>query len=118
MSPRAVKALTFTAAATITSVFFINFCATIFQCGCASLWNGADARCSVHLHAARPCPWCSYGLAASMLPYAIIVTAQAGISFWPRPIAPVVRLLAAAAAFPATGAILAAIYGLATGYWK
>ncbi len=118
MTSRAVKALTFAAAATVTSVFFINFCATIFQCGCLSLWNGADAHCTVHIHGMRPCPWCRYGVVASTIPYAIMVAVQAGVSFWPRAMPAMVRVAVAVAAFPAVGAILAGIYGWAAGYWK
>ena len=31
----------FLVAAAVTSLFFINFCATVFQCGCQSLWGAA-----------------------------------------------------------------------------
>jgi hypothetical protein len=108
----------FTVAAAITSVFFINFCATIFGCGCASLWNGADQHCNVHLAGSRHCPWCAHGLAASIIPWALIVAAQSAICFWSRPMHAAVRLLSAVAAFPVVGAVIAAAYGLATGYWR
>ena len=116
MSPRAVKVVTFVVAGTLTSVFFINFCASIFRCGCVSLWNGADARCNVHVHGVHHCPWCSGGLAASMIPYLIILAGQAAVSFWPRPLPWMLRLFAAAAVFPVVGGIVAAIYAWATGY--
>jgi len=108
----------FLAAVTVNSVFFINFCAIVFQCGCASLWSGADARCNVHLAELHHCPWCANGLAASMAPWALITAVQAVISFWPRPMWTVVRLVAAMGAFPAAGAVIAWVYGLALGYWK
>ena len=108
----------FGCAAAFTSIFFINFCAVVFRCGCASLWSAADIHCNVHMAASRHCPWCAHGLAASVIPWALIVAAQAGISFWPRRMPPAVRLLSALAVFPAMGGLLAAAYGLAAGYWN
>ena len=108
----------FAAALTVNSIFFINFCATVFRCGCASLWNGADARCNVHSSGSHHCPWCSSGLAASVVPWALIATAQAAASFWPRQMPLPLRMFAAIAAFPAAGAVIAVVYGLVSGYWK
>ena|SRR5688572_4776211 len=115
MRPRAAIFLT---SAVITSVFFINFCATVFRCGCASLWNGADAHCNVHLAGLHRCPWCVHGLIASAIPYLLIIAAQAAVSFWPKAMPPTVRLASAAAAFPIVGVLVALLYGLATGYWN
>jgi len=112
------KALIFAAAATVTSVFFIDFCAAVFRCGCASLWSGAEAHCNIHLAGARHCPWCMNGPVASAVPWALIVAVQAAISFWPRPMHAGVRLVSAVASFPAAGALIAAAYGHSTGYWK
>ena len=110
--------LCFVAAATVTSVFFLNFCAAIFGCGCVSLWSGADAHCNIHIAGSRHCPWCAHGLAASMIPWALIVAAQAGVSFSPRPMPTAVRLASAVATFPVAGAVIAVAYGLASGYWR
>ena len=119
MSPvRRANVWVFLAALAVNSAFFINFCATVFQCGCASLWSGADARCNIHLAAWHHCPWCAHGLAASIVPWALIAAVQAVVSFWPRPMSSIVRVLAAVAAFPAAGAVIAVVYGLASGYWK
>jgi hypothetical protein len=109
---------TFLIAATLTSVFFLNLCAAIFGCGCLSLWAGADAHCNIHLVDSRHCPWCAHGLVASTIPWALIVAAQAAISFWPRPMPVGVRMMSAVAAFPVAGALLAVVYGLSAGYWK
>jgi hypothetical protein len=117
MGRRWPQALIFAAAATVTSVFFINLCAAIFGCGCVSLWNGADAHCNIHLAGSRHCPWCIHGQVASAVPWALIVAAQAAISFWPRRIHAAVRLVSAVAAFPVVGAVIAVSYGLAVGYW-
>lgn len=112
------NALIFIAAATVTSVFFIDFCAAIFGCGCVSLWNGADAHCNIHLAGSRHCPWCAHGRAASAIPWALIVAAQAVIGFWPRPMRAGVRLVSAVAAFPLAGALIAVAYGVGAGYWR
>jgi hypothetical protein len=110
--------LVFAAAATIASLFFINLCGTIFRCGCASLWSGADAHCNIQLAGSRHCPWCMQGPVASAVPWVLIVAAQAAISFWQRPMPAGVRLVSAVTAFPVTGALIALAYGLAVGYWK
>ena len=110
------NALVFAAASAATSVFFINFCAAIFACGCASLWSGADTHCNIHLSGSRHCPWCMHGRMASAIPWALIVAAQAAIAFWPRPMHIGVRLASAVAAFPVVGALLALAYGLSARY--
>ena len=108
----------FAAAAAVTSLFFINLCGTIFRCGCVSLWSGADAHCNTHLAGSRHCPWCAHGQVASTIPWALIVAAQAAVCFWPRPMHAGARLIAAMAAFPAAGTLIALAYGFATGYWR
>ena len=115
IAPRWRNTATFVAAAVVTSVFFIDFCAAMFRCGCVSLWRGADVHCNIHSAAAHPCPWCAHGMMASLIPWAAIVAAQAAVSFWPRPIRPGVRLAAAVAAFPLAGAVVAAGYRIAAG---
>jgi len=108
----------FAGAATVTSVFFIDFCALVFRCGCASLWRGADAHCNVHSAFGRHCPWCAHGLAASIIPWALIVAAQAVVSLCPRSMNAAPRLVAAIVMFPVAGGIVALGYGLVTGYWR
>ena len=52
----------FLIAAAVTSIFFINFCATVFQCGCQSLWGAAAKMCNIHharMHGGKGCPWCT-----------------------------------------------------------
>ena len=118
MSGRRSNGLIFVAAAAITSLFFIDFCGAIFACGCVSLWSGADAHCNIHLAGSPHCPWCAYGLAASGIPWVLIVAAQAAISFCPRSMHAVLRLAAAVFAFPLAGGLLAVAYGISSGYWR
>jgi hypothetical protein len=114
MTRGAQKTLIFIASAVFTSVFFINFCALVFRCGCRSLWAGADAMCNIHSESAHHCPWCANNPGFA---YAAMIVPQAVISFrsstwsWQK------RLAASLAAFPAFGGIAAVIYGLVSGYW-
>jgi hypothetical protein len=112
------KASIFTAAAIVTSVFFINFCDFVYQCGCESLWSGAADHCNVHDPGARHCPWCSIGTAGSIGVWAIMVAAQAAVVFLWRGLPWAPRALFALLAFPVTGAVLALVVGLAKGYWR
>lgn len=104
----------FLASAAVTSVFFIDFCAAVFRCGCRALWAGADAACNIHAAGSHRCPWCAHNPAWA---YLAIIVPQALISFgassygWPA------RLAAALAVFPLAGGIAAVIYGAASGYW-
>ena len=107
----------FAIAATVTSVFFINFCATVFQCGCQSLWTTAAQHCNIHASAGKHCPWCSFGTAGYGVAYGPVVASQAVLSFVPGRWGWVRRLTASIAAFPAVGAVMALVFGLATRYW-
>jgi hypothetical protein len=101
----------------VTSTFFINFCAWIFQCGCRSLWAGADIACNIHAQHGRHCPWCSHGYAGEAVIMALMCAPQLAVSVWTRWSWPV-RTLAALALFPASGTIAAVAFGWLDGYWK
>lgn len=110
----------FVVAAAVTSVFFINFCATVFQCGCQSLWGMADKFCNIHharAHGGKGCPWCSFGTVGHYLVYGSMIASQAAFAFMPRLIWEV-RLAAALLAFPVVGGIMALVLGIWTGYWN
>jgi hypothetical protein len=117
LTPRNVaqKSLIFVASAGFTCLFFINFCALVFQCGCHALWAGAADTCNIHMAGAHHCPWCAqnpaYAFAAMLVPQALISFWSVQWSWWKR-------LAAALAAFPVFGGIAAVVYGLKTGYWK
>lgn len=113
-SSRAQKSLIFLTSAALTSVFFINFCSLVFQCGCHSLWSGADASCNIHRAGVHHCPWCAHNPAPA---YLAMILPQALISFWPAALPWTARLAAAAIAFPVFGGLAAMVYGLASGYW-
>jgi hypothetical protein len=112
--PLWVRLAVFAFAAAVTSVFFIDFCALVFQCGCRSLWAGAAEHCNIHTPNVRHCPFCVIGGRAI---WAIIVAAQAGVAFGLRRVGSATLAIAALLAFPAVGGIAALIAGLSTGYW-
>jgi hypothetical protein len=109
------RVLIFAVAVGVTCLLFINFCATVFHCGCHSLWAGAAAMCNIHAAGAHHCPWCAhdpaYAFAAMVIPQVLISFWRGNWSWWKR-------LAAALAAFPLFGGIAAAVYGLVSGYWK
>ena len=101
----------------VTSTFFINFCNWIFQCGCRSLWSGADRMCNIHAAHGRHCPWCSHGHLGQALVMVLVCTPQLLISLltswnWG------VRTLAALALAPVIGLAVAFAFGWADGYWR
>ncbi len=117
---RTTSVVIFLIAATVTSLFFINFCATVFQCGCQSLWGVADKFCNIHhahAHGGKGCPWCSFGYAGYTGVFGGILASQAACIFLTRWIWQV-RLVAALLAFPLVGGLLAIVLGISTGYWS
>ncbi len=110
----------FLIAATVTSVFFINFCATVFHCGCQSLWTTAAESCNIHLAHGKHCPWCVFGYTGYVLVYGTMIACQALLAFggtrwgWSW----LLRLIGSLAAFPTSGLILALVLGWYTGYWN
>jgi len=106
----------FAVSATLTNVFYINFCNFVFQCGCKSLWAGAAMACNIHAAHGRHCPWCAhekagYAVLALMLLPQILISLQSSRSPW-------IRLAAAIVAFPAVGGVAALALGLWDGYWS
>jgi hypothetical protein len=108
----------FLASATLTTVFFINFCGWIYACGCHSLWAGAALYCNIHTAGVRHCPWCSYGATGYRLALAAVLAPQVIVSFWNARWRFLTRLALAVAAFPLMGALVAGFYGLISGYWR
>jgi hypothetical protein len=101
----------------VTCAFFINFCALIFQCGCHSLWAGADATCNIHAQHGRHCPWCSHGYPGYAAEIILLSAPQLLISLrstwsWTA------RTLGAVALFPTAGIVVALAFGLWDGYWR
>ncbi len=114
------SAAIFLIAAAVTSIFFIQFCATVFQCGCQALWGNADRFCNIHAAHGRHCPWCSFGNTGYALVYGSMIAVQAALAFLPARWGWgwALRLASSLAAFPAVGTVLAISLGLYTGYWN
>jgi hypothetical protein len=101
---------------TVTCLFFINVCDWIFDCGCRSLWAGADAMCNVHIAGSRHCPICSYGIPG----YAVVMTAvslpQLAASLW-LSTSFGARIVICLLLFPAGMIAVGGLLGLYDGYW-
>jgi hypothetical protein len=108
----------FLVSAAFTSAFFIQFCATVFQCGCQAMWSTGAQFCNIHEAHGKHCPWCVYGTTGYALVYGSMLAAQAAVSFWPVGWPRFGRLAGALVAFPVVGAVLAVTMGLITGYWN
>ncbi len=100
----------------VTSVFFIQYCHLIFECGCQALWAGGSATCNIHAPAPPHCPWCLSEGSYGYLSMWGIFAAQAGITLWPGTFGKW-RVLALFLAFPLVGGVAGLAAGLATGYW-
>lgn len=106
----------FVVAATVSSVFFIDFCNLIYACGCKSLWAGAAESCNIHTHGAKHCPFCAIGTVGSYSVWGVIVVVQGLVAFSRLDF--VSTLLGSLAAFPVTAGVLAVALGLWMGYWS
>ena len=112
------RAAIFGVSVVVTCVFFINLCAVMFRCGCRSAWAGGGTHCNIHTAGVRHCPWCSYGVPGEAAAFFAIVAAQLAVALWPGHCDWRLRLLLTVAAFPAAGALVAAAYGILSGYWR
>ncbi len=110
------KRLAWEISAGITLLFFLNLCHMLFQCGCRSLWNGADLFCNVHTAGVAHCPWCSYGWWGFIIIVATILLAQTGILYLPSKLSLRNRWLLSLAAFPVAGAMVGFLFAVFSGY--
>ena len=101
----------------VTCTFFINLCAWIFQCGCRSLWAGADIACNVHAAHGHHCPWCIRGYLGEAIVLALMCAPQFAVAAFAR-WNWTTRTMAALAMFPAAGSVIALVYGAMDLYWR
>ena len=106
------------AAVGLSGVFFLDYCALLFRCGCVALWAGGAAFCNIQQPGPPDCPFCAHP-ATAYWSLGGAVLAQGAALFWPdrgtgRPGLPA-RTLLAFLAFPvvvgAEGAVLALLVG-------
>ena len=116
MNARLDKLLPFAVSFTVTSAFFINLCAWIFECGCHALWAGADAMCNIHAAQGRHCPWCSHGTTGYVASMVVLSLPQLAVSVF-APWGRTVRMATAVALFPLVGLLFALVSGWYDGYW-
>ncbi len=106
----------------VMAIFFVDFCALVFQCGCRSLWNGISTYCNIHAASGPHCPWCEHPLAGGGVAFGAALLAQWAVFFLPNHVSFGMRLwqrcALAVVAFPLAAAIVALVQGLVWGYWR
>ena len=111
------RLLPFAISFAVTCLFFINVCDWIFDCGCHSLWAGADAMCNVHLANSPHCPICSRGIAGYIGIMAVVTAPQLAASVW-LPSSRLVRILLCLLLFPLGMLAVGLLAGTLDGYWR
>ena len=111
------KAWVALAAATVTSVLFLNYCSLIYQCGCEGVWGTLDRHCNIHAEG-RHCPVCLLPFGGQVAVWAMMVIPQVGVSFRRANWSVMTRLLLALGTFPVAGLVPTIGLGLWTGYWN
>ena len=110
------RLLPFAISFTVTCLFFINVCDWIFDCGCRSLWAGADAMCNVHIANSRHCPICSHGMVGYTAVMAVVSLPQLAASFWLSR-GTRTRIVVCLLLFPAGMVAAGVVAGSWDGYW-
>lgn len=116
MSSRGCRLLPFALSFAVTCVFFINVCDWIFDCGCRSLWAGADAMCNVHIANTRHCPFCAHGVPGYAAVMAAVSAPQLAVSVWGPGPGPA-RTVLCLALFPTGMVAIGLLFGAYDGYW-
>jgi hypothetical protein len=111
------RLLPFAVSLAVTCLFFINMCAWLFECGCVSLWAGADVACNVHALQPPHCPFCVHGLAGQAGVMFVVCLPQMAVSLrapWGR----TARTLMCLALFPVMMVAVGLLLGWRDGYWR
>jgi len=103
---------------TISSVFFIDVCDLVFDCGCRSVWAGASTACNIHHTAGPHCPWCAHPLAAGLVAFLAMAAVQTFIVLGPGRAGAKRRFALALLSFPVTAGIVGVVQGFLWDYWK
>jgi hypothetical protein len=101
-----------------SAAFSINFCATLFQCGCDFFWTTSDAHCNIHHRTGPHCPWCAHGGAGFLISMLPVFVTQGWIVLrrkdWPL----AWRIVLALISFPLLAGAIGLIVGWLQGYWN
>lgn len=111
------RVLLFSVALVFSSVFFIDFCAWLFQCGCQSLWAGAEETCNIHIAHSRHCPWCVHPYAGGLAAFGAVTLAQIGAMAAPFGWGLATRFGLALSALPLVAGTIGLVQGWWWGYW-
>jgi len=112
-----MKRVTFWIAFAVTSVFFVDWCGVVFQCGCRSLWNGIATYCNIHEASGPHCPWCEHALAGGAVAFAAALVAQWAFVYRTSTSNFMKRLVLALAAFPLASGVVALVQRFVWDYW-
>ena len=111
------RILPFAISFAVTCLFFIKVCDWIFDCGCRSLWAGADAMCNVHLAGVHHCPICSRGIPGYAAVMMAVTAPQLAASLW-LSWSPLVRTMICLLLFPAAMLAVGGALGVYDSYWS
>ena len=110
------RLLPFAVSFAVTCVFFIDICDWIFDCGCRSLWAGADAMCNVHIVGSRHCPFCSRGVPGYAAIMAAVTLPQFAVAVWTG-WSTMARLVVCVLLVPVSMVVVGLLAGAYDGYW-
>lgn len=110
------RVLPFAVSFAATSLFFINVCAWLFQCGCHSLWAGADLTCNVHAALGRHCPFCSHGMPGYAGVFVLVCAPQLAAAMWSK-WSTTARVALCLGLFPIAMGVVGLGLGWYEGYW-
>ena len=112
-----MKHVAFLLALAVTGIFFVDWCAVVFQCGCRSLWNAVAMYCNIHATTGPHCPWCAHPLAGGGIAFAAAVVAQWAAVYRTSTSSFMKRLVLALVAFPLASGLVALVQRFVWDYW-
>ena len=112
-----MKHVVFLLALAVTGIFFVDWCAVVFQCGCLSLWNGNATYCNIHAPMGPHCPWCAHPLAGGGIAFGAAVVAQWAAVYRTSTSSFMNRLVLAIVALPLASGLVALVQRFVWEYW-
>jgi hypothetical protein len=109
--------LAFGVALAVTGVFFVDWCAVVFHCGCRSLWSGIATYCNIHTVTGPHCPWCEHPLLGGGTAFAAAVVAQWAAVYQTSITRVWKRCALALIAFPLASGLVSVLQRFLWDYW-